>query len=74
MLENEPFECGFEEKESSRTGYSIGFFFYTLVFLIFDAEVVIFIPFVIMDFNIVLVYRGFLVGILLILLLGVLLE
>nr|WIM51626.1 NADH dehydrogenase subunit 3 [Colpocephalum spinicollis] len=39
-----PFECGFEPISYSRTPFSMQFFSTTIVFLIFDLEIVIIIP------------------------------
>nr|UGS80185.1 NADH dehydrogenase subunit 3 [Asiopsocus sonorensis] len=39
-----PFECGFEQKSSCRWPFSLKFFIITIVFLVFDVEVVLFIP------------------------------
>nr|YP_009519729.1 NADH dehydrogenase subunit 3 [Colpocephalum griffoneae]AYC65903.1 NADH dehydrogenase subunit 3 [Colpocephalum griffoneae] len=39
-----PFECGFEPISYSRTPFSIQFFSITIIFLIFDLEIVIILP------------------------------
>lgn len=45
--ENSTYECGFEHHSLSRTPFSLRYFFLTLVFLLFDLEVLflIFMPF-----------------------------
>nr|ALO64569.1 NADH dehydrogenase subunit 3 [Andrena dorsata] len=39
-----PFECGFNPMSSSRLPFSIQFFLITLMFLIFDIEIILIIP------------------------------
>lgn len=40
-----PFECGFINKENSRSIFSMHFFLVALLFLIFDVELVLIFPF-----------------------------
>nr|QFQ33837.1 NADH dehydrogenase subunit 3 [Amblyomma geoemydae] len=40
-----PFECGFDPFSISRVPFSLKFFFIAIIFLIFDVEIVIIMPF-----------------------------
>nr|YP_009370180.1 NADH dehydrogenase subunit 3 [Haemaphysalis concinna]ARO89818.1 NADH dehydrogenase subunit 3 [Haemaphysalis concinna]UNO53968.1 NADH dehydrogenase subunit 3 [Haemaphysalis concinna]UXX50230.1 NADH dehydrogenase subunit 3 [Haemaphysalis concinna] len=47
-----PFECGFDPFSFSRVPFSLKFFFIGIVFLIFDVEIIIIIPFpILMNYN-----------------------
>lgn len=39
-----PFECGFDPLSSSRLPFSIQFYIISIIFLIFDVEIIIFLP------------------------------
>lgn len=47
------FECGFEHHSVSRVPFSLRYFFLTLIFLLFDLEIVliIFLPFLVFSVN-----------------------
>nr|YP_009245633.1 NADH dehydrogenase subunit 3 [Oligolophus tienmushanensis]AIG60114.1 NADH dehydrogenase subunit 3 [Oligolophus tienmushanensis] len=41
---NSPFECGFNPSQKSRTPFSLQFFLITLIFIIFDVEIILIMP------------------------------
>lgn len=60
-----PFECGFEHHNNSRVPFSLRYFFLTLLFLLFDLEIIllVFIPYFcysIYSYSTLLIVAGFL--------------
>nr|YP_010894800.1 NADH dehydrogenase subunit 3 [Drepanocentron fuxiensis]WJW73313.1 NADH dehydrogenase subunit 3 [Drepanocentron fuxiensis] len=65
LEKNSPFECGFNPLSSPRIPFSMHFFMITILFLIFDIEISIILPFIILINymimnNIMLMFNSFL--------------
>jgi len=52
-----PFECGFTPKYNSRLPFSIRFFLVSIIFLVFDVELVLIFPYILRLSNRIIILR-----------------